>query len=89
MLAALACIIWTVRLVKMLLTQCGNLVKQNKEALRLNKEHSKLVKLAAKMSAEDSEHAGVDKLEQQIADAKVHRQTLENFISWIKAELGA
>ena len=88
MLAALACIMWTLRLVTMLIQQCEELGTRNKEALKLNKEHSKLVKLAAKMSAEDYEHAGVDKLEQQIADAKSLRHSLENFISSVKAEVG-
>lgn len=88
-LAAQACMLWTPLLVTMLIQQSEELVTQNKGALKLNKEHSKLVKLAAKMSAEDYEHAGVDKLEQQIADAKALRHSLENFSSSVKAELGA
>lgn len=73
---------------KALIWLCESAAQQNREALKLSKEHSKLVKLAAKMSAEDYEHAGIHKLEDEIAGTKAVRQSSEEMVTWVRAEIG-
>ena len=86
--AAQTCFLWIVTLLKVLAHQHETLAEQNRQALAKHREHNKLVKLAANMSQDDYEHAGVDKLEDEIAAAKQLRKTLETTMTWVKAELG-
>lgn len=59
--AAQTCFLWISTLLKLLAHQHETLVEQNRQALAKHKEHNKLVKLAANMSQDDYEHAGVEK----------------------------
>lgn len=86
--AVRVCFLWIVTLLRLLVSQQDTLADQNKQALIKHKEHSRLVKLAANMSDDDYEHAGVDKLEDKIAAARQLRRSLETTITWVKAEIG-
>ena len=75
---------------EILVEQHANLVEENKAALLEHREHLRLVKLAAKMSDDDYEHAGpVDKSDIAIKLQKTRHTTLQSILQGCRAELGA
>ena len=81
--------LWTISVLRALSAQHAKQAELNKAALLEHKAHARLVKLAAKMSDDDYEHAGpVGKSNSDIMHANMQRTSLQESLKCCKAELG-
>ena len=81
--------LWILSVLTALSAQHAKQTELNKAAFLYHREHARLVRLAAKMSDDDYEHAGpIEKSEVDIMRTNAERTSLQAGLKACKAELG-